>query len=143
MAVGKSSLQRANQGLNARKTIDKKAVLENVIVDVAISSLKAHEANACNTLKKSLETYGLICPIVAVKTDESLTVIDGAKRVATLKAMGVESVKVVVVNGNAKDLEKQLKQFNKQPKVEKERDIHEEKFDMISGITTCLPTWML
>ena len=65
------------------------------------------------------------------------------KGVATLKAMGVESVKVVVVNGNAKDLEKQLKQFNKQPKVEKERDIHEEKFDMISGITTCLPTWML
>ena len=164
MAVGKSSLVRANNGLKSQKTIDKKAVLENAICDVQINALIFEETSPCNEMVESIKTYGLICPVVAVKYQDKLIVIDGAKRVSALKSMNINDVKVVVVNGDADSLKEELLKYKSKEKVvekivekviekvvvkkvnkpvEKKENIHEEKFKAVSQITSALPIWML
>lgn len=108
MAVGKSSLVRANKGATAQKTIDKKVVLDNAICDVDLESFVCKEVKADAKFVKSVETYGLICPIVAVKSGDKLEVVDGAKRISALKTLGVKTAKTVIATGNASELKKQL-----------------------------------
>lgn len=149
MSVGKSSLVRASKGVATQKTIDKKAVLENVICEVEITSLSFTAKKADEKLVKSIEENGLICPITAVKDGEKLVVIDGAKRISAIKTLGNKTVQTVVVNGDSAKLKKELNSFKvKETVVEKKaeapvQDIHEEKFNAISNISSALPVWML
>lgn len=150
MAVGKSSLVRASKGLANQKTIDKKAVLENVICDADISSIKYTTKKADEKLIKSIETYGVISPVIAVKDGENLVVIDGAKRIDALKTLNQATVKAVIVSGNLNSLKKEVSAY----KVEKlsgkaveekkvEEDLHEVKFKAVSGVYTELPFYLM
>lgn len=155
MAVGQKSLQRANGVGKTKKTmIDKKVVLESSIIDVNIEDLIFKKEKPSNALLKSVETYGLICPVIAVKEGESLKVIDGAKRLSALLESGAKTVKAIIASGKAAELEKELKTFDavtyvplrepdKAEHKEVKDDIHEKKFEAIDGISTVLPIWLM
>lgn len=152
MAVGKSSLVRANKGVNVQKTIDKKVVLDNAICDVDVNDFIYGDVKADAKLLKSVETYGLICPVVAVKSGDKLEVVDGSKRISALKVLGVKTAKTVIATGNATELKKQLTETSA---VKKAKDVKTEsqlplkmvvendRPAKVERIMRDIPVWML
>ncbi len=147
MAVGKSSLIKASKGLNTQKTIDKKTVQSNTVLDADIKSLIFTKKAVDEKLLLSIKKYGVICPIIAVKSKEGLVVVDGVKRLSCLKKAKINTVKTVVVEGKLESIKKELATFSVKTKTVKKEtektDLHEEKFKAVSNIYSELPFWML
>ena len=125
MSVGKGSLKRASA---QAKPAAKKVICDNTVLDVAIGSLVFQPVVVSGDFVKSVKTYGAILPVAVVRRGEQLAVVDGVKRVSALKELGVETVKVIVLSGNEKDAERELKKFSAVP-----ASIHEEKFKAVTG----------
>ena len=85
-----------------------------------------------------VKTFGVILPVIVEEGEKGLKVIDGAKRLTALKNLGVTTVKAVVINGNSKKVNAELKKFDKVEIIEnnnvKNDDLHEEKFNVIKRL---------
>lgn len=146
MAVGKSSLLKASNGLNERKVVAKSVTESGYATLIDINEFAKTTAKADEKLIKSIKEYGVIVPCVAVKSGDKLKVIDGAKRIDALKTLNVKSVPTVIANFNGEELKKELNKFAvKTNKSENACNIHEEKFKLIegNGIHTVLPIYLL
>lgn len=147
MSVGQSSLIRANNGVVARKVVDD-GVKPSEVIEVNLSDLVFVKKKVSSSILSSIQKYGLICPVIAVKSEDKLKVIDGALRLSALDKLGATTVKVLILEGNAEELKKELSAFKKSsteatPKSVIAENIHEEKFKAVSGIYSTLPDWLL
>lgn len=151
MAVGLESVKRATSKTKAAAV---KPLIVNDVVDVPLAELSFKEAKSCAAVKKSVKDLGVILPIVAVKTENGLKVVDGAKRLTALKAAGATTVKAVIVNGEEKKIAAALKATDdcavkcdtpcdKAVKAEKPDEIREAKFTVAARMYCDLPTYLL
>ncbi|MBE5742014.1 MAG: hypothetical protein E7360_01690 [Clostridiales bacterium] len=149
MAVGKGSLNRV---VAKTKKNDIVSLTPNNVVDVEVSAISFKKVAENEQMKNSVKAYGVILPIIVEDTAKGLKVVDGAKRLTALKELGVQIVKAVVVNGDVKKVNAELKKFEKPEKVvekveekvvekvvikkvaTKKDDIHEEKFNVIKRL---------
>lgn len=142
MAVGKDSVKRA---VNKSASAEVKPIIENNVVIIPIKELKYKSVKNCALVKKSIKEVGVILPIVAVKNGDTLKVVDGAKRLSALSALGVDSVKAVIIDGDEKKVKKALKSVDElavKPVEAKTDEIHEAKFEAVRRVTE-LPTYLL
>ena len=140
MPVGKGSLKRAVSA----KTAEKNEIfnfIQNNVVDVEIANIKFKKAKDVDEMVNSINTYGVILPVIACQDGGTLKVVDGAKRLTALAKMGVKTVKAVIVNSDGKNISSEIAKFDK--KVVKD-DIHEEKFNVIKRLgEDDLPVYLL
>ncbi|MBQ4098994.1 MAG: ParB-like nuclease domain-containing protein [Clostridia bacterium] len=145
MAVGKGSLNRVVAKTKKSEIV---TLLPNNVVDVELSAIK-FTANKDNALMdESVKTYGVILPIIAVETKDGLKLVDGAKRLTSLKKLGAKTVKAVILK-ESESISKELKKFEKPEKIvekvvekvvvkkqtkAKKDDIHEEKFNVVKRL---------
>lgn len=139
MPIGKDSLKRAVS--STAKTV--KAETKKVeIAEVLVSEVEYRGSKACDTLVESIKKSGVILPIAVVKDGDKLKLVDGAKRLDALKALGETKVKAYIVDGDAKKVKAELKKCNKEnwlaAKTESKEanpvDIKEEKFVAIKRL---------
>ena len=127
MPVGKGSLKRV--------ALDKKSemvtLIPNNVVDLAVESVITKDVTNNKKVIDSVKKYGVILPIIVEETSEGLKVVDGAKRLAALKSLGVKTVKAVVIE-DGMAISTELKAVKSSDK--KEKSIHEEKFDMVKRL---------
>lgn len=151
MAVGLESVKRAT---SKTKTAAVKPLVVNDVVDVPVAELLFNEVKGCSSIKKSVKDVGVILPIVVVRTEKGLKVVDGAKRLTALKAAGATTVKAVIVNGDEKKIAAALKATDecvakcdlpcdKAAKTEKKDDLREAKFTAVARMYCDLPTYLL
>lgn len=162
MPVGKGSLKRVAED-KAKTEILK--LNSNNVVEIDLSGVTAKRVTGNDQMVESVKKYGVILPIIVAEKDGGLVVIDGAKRVSALKKLGVKTVKAVVI-ADEKQVEKELKRFEKpekvvekivekvvvkevvrtsSPKVKrvKKDDIHEQKFNVIKQLGEDMPVYLL
>lgn len=133
MPIGKDSLKRAVS--STAKTV-KAETKKAEIAEVLVSEVEYRGSKACDTLVESIKKSGVILPIAVVKDGDKLKLVDGAKRLDALKALGETKVKAYIVDGDAKKVKAELKKCNKEnflaakteAKETKPVDMKEEKF---------------
>ncbi|MBR1867207.1 MAG: ParB-like nuclease domain-containing protein [Clostridia bacterium] len=127
MSVGKGSLQRA---VSAKSKTTEKEQTVNAVVDFEIENLVFKET-PCDEMIESVKNYGVIVPVVLAKDKSGVKVVDGAKRITALKALGEKTVKAVVLERGAKSVKSELDKFGKKTAAD---DIHEKKFEAIKRL---------
>ena len=131
MPVGKGSLKRV--GLEKKSEII--TLTPNNVVEILVDGVVCKTVTDNKKTEESVKKYGVILPIIVEETSEGLKVVDGAKRLAALKSLGVKTVKAVVIE-DGMAISTELKRFEKAVKSsdKKEKSIHEEKFDMVKRL---------
>mgnify|MGYP004650210573 FL=1 len=158
MPVGKGSLKRATTATKEKKTAEVVkqeivALTENGVVEIDPKTVEFRTTRKNEKMIESVKKYGVILPVVVVKTDNGLKVVDGARRLTALTKLGIEKVKAVVLEGNGDQIRKELVKFS--PKfncdecdavapAKKADDIHEKKFNAIKRLGESeMPTYLL
>ena len=158
MPVGKGSLKRVAEDKAKTEMLK---LNSNNVVEIDLSGVTAKRVTGNDQMVESVKKYGVILPIIVAEKDGGLVVIDGAKRVSALKKLGVKTVKAVVI-ADEKQVEKELKRFEKPEKVVekvvvkevvrtsspkakrvKKDDIHEQKFNVIKQLGEDMPVYLL
>jgi ParB-like chromosome segregation protein Spo0J len=135
MAVGKGSLNRVSLKNKKSEIV---TLIPNNVVDIDVSAVSFKMVSDNEKMQESVKTFGVILPVIVEEGEKGLKVIDGAKRLTALKNLGVTTVKAVVINGNSKKVNAELKKFDKVEIIEnnnvKNDDLHEEKFNVIKRL---------
>ncbi len=147
MSIGKDSVKRAAATKKTAKHAEKKA--ETTIAEVAVADISYRSGKACPALAESIKENGVILPVILVKDGEWLKVVDGAKRLNSLKELGVTSVKAVILGDDAKKVKAELKKcgraadcatecsgkpVEKTVGTQSATDIKEEKFNLVKRL---------
>lgn len=144
MPVGKKSIQRAINAQNnteqpVHKAPEKKEPELTVIELSAIGSEVGANIVASERLKSSMREYGVIEPILVVCDGKTCRLADGRKRYLAAKALGWTKIPAIVIQGDKSVFETLQRELNASVCREEApscNDIHEEKFRMISRISS-------
>lgn len=155
MPVGKGSIVRATNASNHNNlsivTTAKKMpeVLTRILVEQIVSvpeswrtGILAEEKVA--ELMKSIQTYGIIEPVILRRIGESqFQILSGDRRLQAAKKLGFESISSCVIDElkeeEAMEIYHELHKNNNKDKL----SIHEAKFEAVSKITKDMPVYLL
>lgn len=138
MPIGTESLKRAT----AKRTNDEaraETVVPDAVIEAAIADVDYKREKSCPTLVESIKNRGLILPIVVVKDGDRLKVVDGTKRLNAARELGLTTIKVVAIDGDAKKIKAELKKFGKTERNASDcapcsANLREVKFDAIKRL---------
>lgn len=152
MSVGKESILRAT---NANKEKKMKQEIRHMgmssVVELSVKSLKeaperfkepAYVAFPMEELKKSIEKYGILEPVIVTGVSENeFMILSGEKRVKAALEADMELIPCIVLDdmeeSQAEEIYKDLhKNWN-------QGNIHEAKFQVISSIKKEIPDYLL
>ncbi len=148
MSIGKSSIARAVNAVPTTKTQNTTTDIcrmANFLIDnIGILSI-AKTPDDIDTLKRSIEKRGVLCPVLVAATAKGDTwLIDGYRRLSAARELGISQINAVVINVDTKTQANNLyNELLKTKLVEKTEDIHEEKFRLLAVKDHDLPTYLL
>lgn len=151
MSIGKNSIARAVSSTAAVKTQNTKSAVGSIAsfpIDKIGALSVAKEPDDIESIKKSIEKRGILCPVlVAVTAKGEAWLVDGYRRIAAARELGITQINAIVVNvENKRDANNIYNELLKTKPIIKEAvndDIHEEKFSVLCVKDHDLPTYLL
>ncbi len=155
MPVGKKSIQRAidaqNRSEKSRPGESAAPKKEQRVPEFAMVALSAIDVEGRtgvydrNALTNSVRTYGVIEPVLLVSDGKVCRLADGYGRYLAAKELGMERIPAVIIEGSRAAYEKLLRELasTAHRAAAGTDDIHEEKFRVISRISSEVPVELL
>lgn len=152
MPIGSASIKRASGAINKTGEKNKKSSFSSIrtLVDLEISKIKFDKITSnLDDLKKSIKKYGVLNPVSVLKDGNDFILISGKSRLTVASELNLETIPAIVISveGVGVSAAKKDLYLKKSPSVIEEMtitsDIHEEKFNVIKGIGTDLPDYLL
>lgn len=152
MPIGSASIKRASGAINKTGEKNKKSSFSSIrtLVDLEISKIKFDKITLnLDDLKKSIKKYGVLNPVSVLKDGNDFILISGKSRLTVASELNLETIPAIVISveGVGVSAAKKDLYLKKSPSVIEEMtitsDIHEEKFNVIKGIGTDLPDYLL
>lgn len=148
MSIGKSSIARAVNATATVKAQNTGSAIGNVtsfpIDNIGVLTI-AKTPDNINSLKQSIEKRGILCPVlVCVTAKGDVWLIDGYRRLAAAKELGLTQINAVILNvENKRDANNIYTELLKTKTVGKTDEIHEEKFRVLCVKDHDLPAYLL
>ncbi len=144
MSIGKSSIARA---VNVTKDTPAQAKKDNknlIVQKFGIDEIGLLTDDTALALVASVKKHGLLCPVLVAITEKGdKWLVDGYKRLAAAKELGLEAVDAVVVNVvNKNDVNRLYKELTAL-KPQANDNIREEKFKVLAVKDHDLPAYLL
>ena len=147
MSIGKSSIARAVSSTNAIKA--KTTNTTNIITSFQVDNIGiltiAKSPDNIESIKKSIEKRGILCPVlVAVTAKGEAWLVDGYRRLSAAKELGISQINAVVINvENKREANNLYAELCKTKAIQKSDDIREEKFRVLCVKDHDLPAYLL
>lgn len=151
MSIGKSSIARAVSSTNNIKaqntTNTTNTVTSFLVADIGVLTI-AKTPDNIEEIKKSIAKRGVLCPVLIATTAKGEAwLIDGYRRIAAARELGIAQINAIVINvENKRDANNIYTELCKTKPIIKEAvndDIHEEKFRVLCVKDHDLPTYLL
>ena len=157
MPVGKKSIQRAIDAQNkteqsapkaqAKASAPAKKAPELTMVELSAISCEGRTGvYELEKLKSSMRAYGMIAPILLVCDGKTCRLADGYGRYLAAKELGWSKILAIVIPGNKaafENLQRELSGSIRREEASACGSIHEEKFRVISRISSEVPVELL
>lgn len=147
MSIGKSSIARA---VNATATKITNTQNDSVITKLSLDNIGllsvAIPTDNIDDIKASISKRGVLCPVLVASTSKGdLWLIDGYRRMAAAKELGLAQIAASVINvENKTEANRIYTELSKLKAVANtDDDIHQEKFRVLHVKDHDLPTYLL
>lgn len=145
MSIGKNSIARAvNATAKTQPTQNSNSGFTAFQTEkIGCLNIAATPKNA-EPVIKSVEKYGVICPVlIAVTQSGDAWLLDGYRRLNAAKTLGITQIDAVVINvQNKTEANRLYNELLKFKQTEKD-NIHEEKFKILAVKDHDLPPYLL
>lgn len=150
MSIGKSSIARAVNA-TAAKTQNANSTVCSVtnfsLDNIGVLAI-AKTSDDIKALKQSIEKRGILCPVlVCVTAKGDAWLVDGYRRLAAAKELGISHINATIINADNKSevnrIYTELCKTKPTVKSDDNDNIHEEKFRVLAVKDHDLPAYLL